>query len=638
MHCLHTPQAAAQWLHAMAGESFLGEHALPKASLQTDSRAVQAGDIFLAYAGQRHDARPLVIHALDQGARACLVDLQDVDLAPNTNTSSDSSAEPDWNHIFPGLGDASSKALAQDVRVAFMPQLKASRGWVAAEYYGNPSRNLKVLAVTGTNGKTTCTWWLAQVLAKLGKRCALAGTLGLGELELLTGKSGPHLPAQYHLKALPSQKVFGSKSTGGLTTFEANELQHAMRHCYVQGFTHMALEASSIGLSEGRLGGTQIEVAVLTNLTQDHLDYHGDMNSYWQAKRTLFVQMNPKAMVINLDDAHGLGLYLELTQAAHKSPDNSSAPVIVAYTSEPVSVREALVSAGLDAEKRMADILCARNVQFKVLEGSERLKGSEGHQGAWVFDLAWRGHLASLELHVLGRYNVSNALAVMGTLLSLGVEWSEALAHCQELQAVSGRMQLISNAGTPNVVVDYAHTPDALSQVLSSLLEITQPQGAKLWCVMGCGGDRDRTKRGLMGRAAEALADHVVLTSDNPRHENPISIIEDIESGMLGGKSHRQIDRKLAIEWALSNAAPEDWVLVAGKGHENYQEIDGVRLPFSDQEVVANALALESEKRRQSKISTNAKTTTTTTSRTSNITNIITSSPSLNTTGARHDD
>ena len=579
MQCLHSPQAAADWLQSMVGECVPSEDASRCAALQTDSRALRAGDVFLAYAGRRHDARSLVPEVLAQGARACLVDLQD----------SDPLKQDELAQIFPGVGDEACEALVQDTRVAFMPDLKSSRGWVAAHYYGNPSHQLKVLAVTGTNGKTTCTWWLAQVLAKLGGRCALAGTLGLGELELQAAKVGSGHEAAYHLKPLHSQQAFGAHGLGGLTTFEANELQHAMRFCRSESFTHMALEASSIGLKEGRLRGTEIEVAVLTNLTQDHLDYHGDMASYWQAKKALFAEMNPKAVVINLDDAHGLALYLELRLATQSGAQHQPRPQIVAYTNGVEKIRQALAASDMAS---LADL-----AHFKVdALGKDILSADHivlQEDGTWAFDLSWQGQRAAFELKVLGRYNVSNLLAVLGSLLALGVDWQQALSHCEELQAVNGRMQRMAREGTPTVVIDYAHTPDALTQVLTSLQEITKTQGAKLWCVMGCGGERDRSKRALMGHAAQTLADQVVLTSDNPRHENPLAIIEDIASGMTEEGAHREVDRKRAIEWALSKAAQKDWVLVAGKGHESYQEVSGVRLPFSDQEVVARALERE---------------------------------------------
>jgi UDP-N-acetylmuramyl tripeptide synthase len=376
---------------------------------------------------------------------------------------------------------------------------------------------------------------------------------------------------------------------------EAPHLQQAMRQAVKAGFTHLALEASSIGLKEGRLTGTQIEVAVLTNLTQDHLDYHGDMQSYWQAKKILFTQMQPKAVVINLDDAHGLALYLELVlasqnpplQPSQPHPSHPSHPTIVAYTADEAllpAVLQALTARGLHvatAEKLMQEVVCAQRME------------PVGTLGAWGFELAWRGEHTGFELHVLGRYNVSNALAVISTLLALGVPWADALAGCEGLQAVNGRMQRLGLEGTPNVVIDYAHTPDALTQVLSSLQEITRPQGAKLWCVMGCGGDRDRSKRALMGQAAQRWADQVVLTSDNPRSENPASIMDDIERGMSGAAVERQIDRRRAIEWAVSSAALQDWVLVAGKGHETTQEVAGVRLAFSDADVVAQVLVQE---------------------------------------------
>ena len=581
-----TPQDAADWLRAGSTDRAAGVNPGRTPVLQTDSRALQGGDVFLAYAGHTVDARGLVAQALRDGASACLVDLQGED--PMNAACVE--------RIFLGLSPKDAQALAEDPRVAFMPHLKASRGLVAAHYAGLPSTQIKVLAVTGTNGKTTCTWWLAQALERLGERCAVAGTLGFGALARNANDSGASLGHQ--LQPLTSESAPLPKSQSQLTTMEAHELQQAMRLAVNAGFTHLALEASSIGLKEGRLTGTQIEVAVLTNLTQDHLDYHGDMVSYWQAKKILFTQMQPKAVVINLDDAHGLALYLEWVLALQSPLDQPNQlnqlnqpkqpyPTIVAYTSDAAllpAVSQALTQRGLQvatAEKLLQEVVCAHHIEHV------------GKLGAWGFELAWRGERASFELHVLGRYNVSNALAVISTLLALGVHWPDALAACEGLQAVNGRMQRLGLEGTPNVVVDYAHTPDALTQVLSSLKEITRPQGAKLWCVMGCGGDRDRSKRALMGQAAQRWADQVVLTSDNPRSENPVSIMDDIERGMSGAAVERQPDRRRAIEWAVSSAALQDWVLVAGKGHETTQEVAGVRLAFSDADVVAQVLVQE---------------------------------------------
>jgi UDP-N-acetylmuramyl-tripeptide synthetase len=589
MQVLNTPQQAAQWLHDKVGGTFSLDEGSPFAVMHTDSRRIQSGDVFLAYAGRQHDARTRVQEVLDQGAVACLVDAPEELASQGAKTLDDSIL----SLIFKDASAKERQARASDPRVAFMPRLKAQRGWVAAHYYAHPSQSLKVLAVTGTNGKTTCTWWLAQVLTQLGVRCAIAGTLGVGELDHAPLTPNSKDSAFYPLKALPSQQVFGDRFAGGLTTMEAHELQRAMGYCRQEGITHLALEASSIGLSEGRLEGTQIEVAIFTNLTQDHLDYHPDMAAYWEAKKTLFCKMQPKAVVLNLDDENGWSLYGEMVADAQSHPQSDGAkPLIVGYTCELAQVQSQASAwaelKGIPTELAlgMSDVLSATELEFHAAKG------------AWTFMLSWRGQTAPFTLPVLGRYNVSNALAVLGTLLALGVPWQEAIQHGQALQAVRGRMQCIQKgADTPTVVIDYAHTPDALTKVLQSLKSITRSQGAQLWCVMGCGGERDRSKRGLMGAAAQALADHVVLTSDNPRHENPLSIMDDIEQGMSTGRAHRQVDRRLAIEWAIQNAAPRDWVLVAGKGHETYQECDGVKWPFSDQEEVTLALEREHTRR-----------------------------------------
>ena len=583
MRCLYSDPEAAKWLHSRAQHANAMTLKGRVPTLQTDSRMVQEGDVFLAYAGHNFDARTQVAQALAHGVSACLVDLQGDD--PKAISSA--------VRALTGMSAKAAEALTQDPRLAFMPHLKASRGWVAAHYHGNPSREIKVLAVTGTNGKTTCTWWLAQALSKMGRPCAVAGTLGFGRLEKSLARTTEDAGMGNKTAPLTLKPVLSHAVTTGLTTMEAHELQQALRDCEVEGLTHLALEASSIGLKEGRLAGTHIEVAVFTNLTQDHLDYHGDMTSYWQAKKTLFTEMNPKAVVINLDDAHGWDLYFEMVAAAQSAPghpDKTTRSPIFAYTTA-VDNRARVLSVLKDLKMPSGEVEClmSRLVTADLIRLTP--------EGSWDFELACASQRTPFELKVLGRYNVSNVLAVVGTLLALGIEWSDVLTQCQALDAVNGRMQRMALEGTPSIVIDYAHTPDALKQVLLTLKEMTQSQSAKLWCVMGCGGDRDRSKRALMGHAAQSFADQVVLTSDNPRHENPQAIMDDIESGMRLGSAVRQVDRKLAIEFALSSAAVEDWILVAGKGHETYQDVGGVRTAFSDQEVVAHALLQERAKR-----------------------------------------
>ena len=472
-------------------------------ALRTDSRAVAAGDGFLAWAGHKADGRAHVQEALARGAAACVVDAAGAPAA--------------------GAGDG---------RVAALQDLKANAGVLASRWFGEPSQHLKVLAVTGTNGKTSTAWWLAHALEKLSKDelpalggCGLIGTLGVGPVSALQDT--------------------------GLTTPDALRLQQVLASLVSAGVGACAMEASSIGLVERRLAGTRIDTAVFTNLTQDHLDYHGSMPAYWEAKRMLFGWPGLRAAVINIDDAHGAALHAEL---AGRGLD--------------------LWSVALDAPARLrAEDLRhgAAGLAFTVVEGGER---------------------APLATRLVGRYNVSNLLGVIATLRSLGVPLAAACAACADLQAVPGRMQQIARAGQPLAVVDYAHTPDALAKVLAALRPVAESRGGRLWCVFGCGGDRDAGKRPLMGAAAQQGADRGIVTSDNPRSEPPAVIIEQIVRGMRAAEGwSTEPDRAAAIARALAQADACDVVLLAGKGHEPYQDIAGVRRPFSDLTQAQEALA-----------------------------------------------
>ncbi len=523
---LHTPAQAAQWLHGRV-----------RGVLQTDSRRVGAGDGFIAWPGAARDARQFVPGALVQGALACLVERSGVE----------------------AYGFA-------DEHIAAYAGLKAASGPIAAAYYEQPSQRLDVLAVTGTNGKTSTSWWLAQALGALqpAVACGLIGTLGVGRV-----------PA-------PGSADAAAIVSTGLTTPDPVLLQQTLRRFVDEGLTACAIEASSIGISQRRLDGTRIRTAIFTNFTQDHLDYHGSMEAYWLAKAELFDWPGLRAAVINLDDPKGVELAGVLTARA-----------LDLWT---VSLR-----AGAGARLCAQDIhMGARGVQFMVCEGETRVP---------------------LTTQTLGNYNVSNLLGVIATLRTLGVSLVDAVLACHGLQPVPGRMEFfggdlsaapgrpkqasapsggsgdtpVPSVGAdiplPLAVVDYAHTPDALAQVLSTLKPLAAQRGGRLWCVFGCGGDRDPHKRPLMGAAATQHADHIVLTNDNPRSEAPEAIVAQIRPGLAGhGAVQTELDRARAIALALRQAGANDVVLVAGKGHEDYQEMAGVRLPFSDRQQVGLAL------------------------------------------------
>jgi UDP-N-acetylmuramyl-tripeptide synthetase len=473
---LHTPEQAASWLR----ERVTG-------NLGTDSRKLGQGDGFVAWPGAATDGRKYVADALAAGAAACLVEQEGADA-----------------YAF------------KDDRVATYAGLKAATGPIAAAYFNSPSRQLQVVAVTGTNGKTSTAWWLAQALARLGRKCGVVGTLGIGE---------------------PGAMVFN-----GLTTPDPVLLQQQLRRFVDEGFSACALEASSVGIVERRLDATAVQVAIFTNFTQDHLDYHTSMQSYWEAKQKLFGWPGLKAAVINADDSKGVELGNSLV--------GSALDVWTFSCERPARLQACAIQHG------------AQTLSFDVVEGAERHR---------------------ISTHLVGQYNVSNLLGVMAALRALGLPLTDAVRACADLSPVPGRMEIIAMENLPLVVIDYAHTPDALEKVLKALKPAALSRGGQLWCVFGCGGDRDASKRPLMAAVAENNADQVVLTSDNPRSENPLAIMGQV----LLGLSHRdavhvQADRAVAIVHALSLAQPQDVVLLAGKGHESYQEVSGQKLPFSD--------------------------------------------------------
>ena len=469
-------------------------------ALATDSRRVRPGDAFIAWPGYAVDGRQFVRAALAAGANACLVEAQ-------------------------GAADFD---FADESAVASMSGLKSATGPLASAFMGAPSERLELVAVTGTNGKTSTAWWTAQALATLGRRCAVVGTLGIGEP-----------PTHAH----PNARVEAT----GLTTPDPVTLQAALRRFVDEGFSACAMEASSIGIVEQRLAGTRIAIAMFTNFTQDHLDFHGSMARYWQAKEQLFAWPGLRAAVINIDDAQGAALV-----AALVADLRGSALDVWTYSMH----RDAHLRA--DAVRYSGG-----GLGFEVVEGTEH---------------------ASVRTGLIGDYNVANLLAVLGALRALGITLADAALACASLTPVPGRMQrLVGDGAGPDVVVDYAHTPDALEKALLALQPFANQRGGKLWCVFGCGGDRDATKRPLMGAVAARLAQQVVVTSDNPRTEAPAAILAQIAAGITAREHVAVIeDRRAAITHAVQSADARDVILVAGKGHEDYQDVAGVKHPFSD--------------------------------------------------------
>jgi len=490
---LKSPDAAARWLKEWV-----------TGALRTDSRQVQPGDGFIAWPGYATDGRKYVQAALDAGATTCLVEREGAEAF--------------------GFKDA---------RVASLPELKAATGLIASAYYDQPTDRLQVIATTGTNGKTSTAWWTAQANTLLGRRCGVVGTLGVGE-----PPSAPRPDARIDFT--------------GLTTPDPVLLQAAFRRMVDDSFAACAIEASSIGIVEQRLAGTRIEVALFTNFTQDHLDYHGTMDAYWAAKRRLFDWPGLKAAVINIDDERGAELAAELQGGS-----------LDVWT---YSVRQA-------ARLRAEDV---------------------GYvNGGLAFTLREGEQTTTVRSTLIGDYNASNLLAILGGLRAVGISLQDAAAVVPQLTPVPGRMQRVgTGAGVPEVVVDYAHTPDALDKVLQALRPLAAARGGRLVSVFGCGGNRDPGKRPQMGAIAEALADRVIVTSDNPRHEAPPQILQHIVAGLKQPTQALVIeDRREAIVRAVRDAAAQDVVLIAGKGHEDYQEIAGVKHPFSDVSEAAQALA-----------------------------------------------
>ena len=460
---------------------FIAQLGIEATQLTADSRQVKPGSVFLAYPGESTDGRKYISQAVAQGAAGVLWEREGYEWDPQWPT--------------PNLA---------------VENLREEAGHIADEFYGHPSRKLRMIGITGTNGKTSCSHWLAETLTRLGRKTAAIGTLGNG---------------------FP-----GALSHAINTTPDPILLQGMLADYLKEGATGAAMEVSSHGLAQGRVNGVHYDIAVLTNLSRDHLDYHGDMAAYADAKRKLFRWPDLGCIVVNSDDDFGAEL-------------------------------------AKDAGERDLRVLT-----YGLQSGDVRGRNLELHGDGLAMDVATPYGNTRLEARLMGRFNAYNLLAVLGVLLASEVPLHEAVAALQEVKPVAGRMQTLGGGDQPLVVVDYAHTPDALEKVLAALREQT---AGRLICVFGCGGNRDKGKRPLMGAAASRLADVVIVTSDNPRHEDPAAIINDVVEGMRG-EYHVEADRTTAIDRAIGEAGTGDIVLIAGKGHEDYQDIGGVKRPYSD--------------------------------------------------------
>lgn len=455
-------------------------------SITSDSRKVESGGLFLAYAGEGADGRTYIPQAIAAGASAVYWD--------------------DGDFVWQDKWQVNNKPIAN---------LKQQVGELAAEFYGQPSTKMHMIGVTGTNGKTSVSQWIAQCLNHLGEKTAVLGTIGNGFL--------------------------GEQAEAVNTTPDACLLQEMLADYLKQGAKAVAMEVSSHGLEQGRVNGVAFDVAVLTNLSRDHLDYHETMQAYAATKQKLFAWHSLGAAIVNADDAFG--------------------KEVAATTSAPV-------------------------VRYGLNAGDVRGFDLNLHDNGLTMQVTTPQGKALVTAPVLGRFNAYNVLAVLATLLALKVSLQDAVKSIANITPVSGRMQQFGGEKKPLVVVDYAHTPDALEKVLSTLREQTQ---GRLICVFGCGGNRDAGKRPLMGQVAEKLADSVVVTSDNPRNEDPDSIIRAIIAGMKTSPLVEP-DRAKAIAQAVKSARKHDVVLIAGKGHEDYQEIAGVKHYFNDADQVKECL------------------------------------------------
>ncbi len=462
--------------------------------LASDSRRCAPGTCFFAWPGERGDGRRHIAQAIARGASAVLWEAEGF------------AWRDEWSVPNEPVADLRNRA-----------------GFLAHGFYGRPSESMWVCGVTGTNGKTSCSQWLA---ALLGPNTGIIGTLGSG---------------------FP-----GALSEAANTTPDALEVHKILSDMKKAGAPATVMEVSSHGLVQGRVNGVAFDCALFTNLSHDHLDYHGSMQAYGEAKARLFETPGLAAAVLNLDDVMGVELARRLAGRVRTIGYSLSRSAIA-----PGSVSEWVAASAI-------------------------APGRIGIESAWG--------AAETAFPALGRFNVSNALGVLGCLVASGVPFRDAAARLAQVPAVPGRLQRLGGDARPLVVIDYAHTPDAFEKVLAALRPVAEARGGRLAIVFGAGGERDPSKRPLMGAAAARGADRIVLTSDNPRGEDPLAIIAAVRSGVVSGEVVEEPDRGRAIARAVAQADAADVILLAGKGHEPYQEIAGVRRPFSDANEARRAL------------------------------------------------
>jgi UDP-N-acetylmuramoyl-L-alanyl-D-glutamate--2,6-diaminopimelate ligase len=495
-------------------ESLLSEHVKPEAHMTSDTRVLKAGDVMLAYpvgnSRQLTDNRVHIAKALSLGAALVLY-------------------EPS------GLTEE-LKAVCKDKRCVAVNDLAEQAGEIAANWCGRASQSMRVIGITGTNGKTTISQWLSQALHSADEPCGVIGTLGAGLVNDLT--------------------------MTGFTTPDAARMQSLLKDIQKNGARSVAVEVSSHALDQGRVNGTHFDTVVITNLSQDHLDYHGDMKQYAAAKKKILDLPGIKHVVVNADDSFGQ----ECLQ----------------YLAKKMGDADITVWAYANKSENLLSLPCFAKQSFRKVLATDLQMNDQGMKFQLIVD---GEDVGLIQTRMVGAFNVSNALAVFACLLAGGKTIKSAKSSIEALQSVQGRMELVARATAqqPMAVIDFAHTPDALEQVLKTLRDIAKQRAGQLWCVFGCGGDRDPLKRPIMGRIAESIADHVMVTSDNPRSEVPEKIMADILSGFeVPERAQVNADRATAILQTIRHAKPEDVILIAGKGHEEVQEIAGKKHPFSD--------------------------------------------------------
>lgn len=493
-----TLSAIAITLGELVGPSAGAHASAPIKDLVLDSRAAHAGAAFVALKGAREHGLRHAEDALARGAEVVLYDPAE-------------------------LGD---EAIADEVanRAVAVPRLAARCGELAGKLYGPAMRHVELAGITGTNGKTTVAYVVAQAMARAGRRCGYIGTLGYGLPDALE----PH----------------------ALTTPDCFTLHRELAALAAAGGTHAALEVSSHALAQERIAGLAIRTAAFTNLTRDHLDAHGSLDAYGAAKARLFERADVRYAVLNVRDDFGAKLADRL--ASHVTPIRVATGDV----------------AGVDLGAR---------VRSRGLEGLE-------------LELLGRFGNAELRSPLIGTFNAENLLVALGCLIAWELPLADACAALEGCTAPPGRLEVLNPTGrsaAPYVVVDYAHTPDGLERVLETVRSLTS---GDVWCVFGCGGERDRGKRAPMGAIAAARADHVIVTDDNPRGEDPDAIVRDILDGVGDARVVVEHDRAAAIRRAIRGARPGDVVLIAGKGHETTQRVGADERPFSDRAVALAAL------------------------------------------------